>query len=87
MPKITKMMTPARKAPDASTYSGRFAIRLRELREKAGLTVQEVAVRLETTFVTVHNWESGKPTVRLDVLPQLAEMYGLKEVRNLFPKK
>ncbi len=80
------MMVP-KKQPDTSTYSGRFAVRLYELRQKAGLSAEQVAEKLETTAVTVYSWESGKPTVRLDILPKLAELYGLKEVRNLFPTK
>jgi len=80
-------MSRKRKEVDTSTYGGRFAIRLYELRQKAGYTAEQVAEALETTTVSVHNWESGKPTIRLEVLPKLAELYGLSDVRTLFPRK
>ena len=77
---------PARKQPDSSTYSGRFAIRLRMLREKAGLTVQEVAEKTGIPKKSLYDWEAGKPTFRLDAIPELAEVLGVK-VRTLLPEK
>ncbi len=68
------------------TYSGRFAIRLRELREKAGLTVPELAERIGVPAQTIYHWEIGKPTFRLDLIPALAEIYGI-EPRELLPEK
>jgi len=82
-----KNMTRTRKPVDAGTYEGRFAIRPRALREKAGLSAEQVANALKTTTVSVHNWESGKPTIRLEVLPKLAELYGFADVRTLLPRK
>lgn len=79
-------MGPARKAPDISTYSGRFAVRLRTLREKAGLTVEEVAEQIEVPAKTIYHWEIGKPTFRLDHIPALATAFGVKP-RTLMPEE
>lgn len=81
------MMAPARKEPDKNTYSGRFAIRLRTLREKAGLTPQEVAAALGISDVSYYSLESGPPTIRMEYLPKLAEIFCLKSPRALLPEK
>lgn len=59
-------MTPKRKEPDLSTYAGRFAARLRTLREKAGLTVEQVASTLGVSYRAVYhfsraNWTAYVP--------------------------
>ena len=79
-------MNPARKEPDVSTYSGRFAVRLRTLREKKGLTVQEVADATGIAKKSLYDWEAGKPTFRLDAIPEIAEALGVKP-RTLLPEK
>lgn len=81
------MMTPARKEPDKETYSGRFAIRLRELREKAGLTPEQVASCLGVTKDTIYNWEAARTFPKPDQLPLLSESLGVRSVRMLFPEK
>jgi transcriptional regulator with XRE-family HTH domain len=80
-------MSPARKEPDTSTYSGRFAVRLRSLREKAGLTHEEVATAMSVTLNTIYHWEQGKHFPKPDQLPQLMEILKLKTVWALFPKR
>jgi transcriptional regulator with XRE-family HTH domain len=82
-----KPKMPARKSPDPSTYSGRFAIRLRALREKAGLTVEEVAASIEMKAATVYSWESGRTEPKVDQYPLLAKQYGLAIPRTLLPEK
>jgi len=77
-------MSPARKEPDTSTYSGRFAVRLRTLREKAGLSHEEVANLLETTETTVYRWEAGLRQPQISDLPNIAEVLKVK-VRTLIP--
>ena len=79
------MMTPARKEPDKTAYSGRFAIRLRELREKAGLTPEQVAERLDVTANAVYRWEGDLNYPRISLFPKIAELYNLKIVRELLP--
>ena len=83
-------MSPARKPVDQSTYSGRFAARLRELREKAGLTGEEFsdAIRAEGYKLgsrTYYDWESGRTTPPLDVFPILAKLFKFKSPRALLP--
>jgi len=85
MPKVGNMR-PARKEPDTATYSGRFAVRLRTLREKAGLSIAELADITGIHPKSLYDWEAGKPTFRLDVLPDLAEALGVKP-RTLLPEK
>ena len=77
MTKRKIMMTPARKEPDANTYAGRFAIRLKNLREKAGLTVPDVAEKVGVTPTTIYDWESTKTQPKISVLPKLAEALGV----------
>jgi transcriptional regulator with XRE-family HTH domain len=67
-------------------YSGRFSIRLRKLREKAGLTIPEIAALTAIPVQTLYNWERNKATPPIDVFPILAEAYGVK-VRTLLPEK
>jgi len=80
-------MTPARKEPDASTYAGRFAIRLKLLREKAKLTHKEIAEKIGVTVTTYYRWESSENFPKADQFPLLADALGLKTVRVLFPEK
>ncbi len=84
-------MTPAQKPIDDSTYSGRFAARLRELREKAGLTVEQVAEAMESNGYKMaarsfYHWEQAKRDPPLDAFPALAKALG-QSVRNLMPKE
>ena len=80
-------MGPARKEPDTSKYSGRCAKRLRQLRERAGLTVEQLAEMLGVSYRTVYHWESGRSDVKLDYLPTLAEIFGLKPPRYVLADK
>ncbi len=84
-------MNPAPRQPDHSTYSGRFAARLRELREKTGMTGQEMveAVKREGYEVkqtTYYNWESGKSEPPLEAFPAIAKALGKKSPRILLPE-
>ena len=83
----TRRMSPARKSPDTSTYSGRFAVRLRSLREKAGLSVEELADELEISTISVYKWEQGKSAPNVADFLKIAEALQLKSVRTLFPEK
>lgn len=80
-------MGPARKAPDTSTYSGRFAVRLRALREKAGLSVEEVAEAVGVKPITVYGWEQGRSAPHIDALPAIAEVFNYKRARDVLPEK
>lgn len=87
-------MSPARKNVDVSTYSGRFAARLRMLREKAGLTVDEVVARVDSynksdrkspQASTYYGWEKDS-TPHFDLLPAIAKALKIS-VRDLMPDK
>ena len=75
-----------RKPVDVSTYEGRFAVRLRTLREKAGLTVDTLAEITGIPRQTLYDWESTKTSPPVKILPVLAEFLGVT-VRNLLPKE
>ena len=86
MPKTRNMPKP-RKAVDTSTYTGRFAVRLRSLREKAGLSVEELAEVLEVKIDTIYKWEQGATAPNVADFPKIAEALELNGIRVLFPNK
>lgn len=85
---------PAKKAPDQSTYSGKIAARIRQLREAKGWTVAELQERLNTRVPkamrvaqsTVHSWDSGGRSINPDYLPAIAGAFGLT-VGGFMPKE
>jgi transcriptional regulator with XRE-family HTH domain len=70
---------------DTSTYTGRFAERLRMLREKKGLSVEEVAESLGVTQQTVYTWEDGSRVLPPQKFQEVALLYKLKKVKDLLP--
>ena len=76
-----------RKEVDVSTFEGRFAVRLRKLREKTGMNVHELAEKSGVSKTTILNWESGirKPIVS-DTFLKLANALEVN-VRTLLPKE
>ena len=80
-------MARPRKEVDQSTYEGRFAARLKALRVKAGLSVQELAERMGVIDKTIYHWESGLHHPSIPDLSKLVEALNLKSVRTLFPEK
>jgi transcriptional regulator with XRE-family HTH domain len=81
-----KMSPRPRKEIDTSTYSGRFAARLRALRDNAGMTVPELAEKCGIPESTLFHWECGKRSPVNEEFPALAEALGVK-TRTLFPEK
>jgi len=77
-------MANKRKEVDAKMYSGRFAIRLRKLREKAGLAVEDIVKLTGIPKKTLYNWEAGERQPPVDAYPILAKAFGVK-VRTLLP--
>lgn len=76
-------------SPSTDTYRGRFAARLRELREKRGKSVDEFLASLNAAGVTVskaavYSWETGARVPSLDDLPTIADVLGVS-VRTLMP--
>lgn len=81
------MMTPARKEPDQTTYSGRFAVRLRSLREKAKLSPEQVSEALSVSLAAIYHWESGRSRPDVEYYPILAKLYKISSPRTLLPEK
>lgn len=52
-----------------------FAQKLRQMREKAGLTQGDLADKLDVSRPAVSSWESGKIRPRLNKLQQLAKLF------------
>lgn len=50
---------------------------MKELRQKAGLRAEEVAVQLDIAVSTIRNWEQGRtmPKLRLDQFALLCRLY------------
>lgn len=84
-------MTPARKEPDLGTYVGRVAARIRKLREKARMSVEEFAGRVSKeagttiSISTAYGWENGNNTPNLKMLPAIASALGVRKARNVLP--
>lgn len=80
-------MTPRqRKEVDASTYSGRFAIRLRELRDMENLSIEEVSKKSGIPVKTIYNWEQATRMPHFDMLPKIANSINVS-VRLLMPEE
>jgi transcriptional regulator with XRE-family HTH domain len=80
-----------RKPLDLSTYRARCADRLVKLREKKGLHADVVVESLQNLGLQVsrssfYRTESGTMDVDLNLVPALAELYGVTP-RGLFPEK
>ena len=78
---------PARKEPDKTTYSGRFAIRLRRLREDAGLTPEQAAEQIGISATAIYHWESGLKIPSVPKFPIISMVYNVKKARNLLPNE
>lgn len=79
------------KALDETTYSGRFAARMRMLREKTGLTGEQMAQAItdagfNCTQRQYYLWESSNAEPPLNAVPAIAKAYGVQP-RSLFPQK
>jgi len=84
---IKSVMPKPRKVVDTSTYTGRFAVRLRSLREKRGMSVEEFAENLGLSAITVYQWEQGKHAPSFDKIPEIAEFFGFKRTRDVLPER
>ena len=50
---------------------------LKKLRKDKGLTQQELAQEMETTKLTISNWENEKHTIKADKAQHLADYFGV----------
>ena len=75
-----------RNTVDTSTYSGRFAARMRALREKTGMTIPELAEKTGVSVATLYSWENASRSPVNDDLLNVAKGLNVN-VRNLLPKE
>lgn len=90
-PKGLSMNARPAKQVDTTTYSGRLAVRIHELRIKSGMTVDQLADAIraqgfEVKKITVYSWERGASSPHVDAFPYIARALGLKSVRALLPE-
>ena len=77
--------------PDTSTYRGRFAAGLRELRRRRFDTLDDFVIALQdndikVTKATVSGWETGYRVPSIELWPGLAATLRVS-VRSLLPKE
>ena len=65
-------------AQQGEFYKEVHPVRIRELRQQAGMTLQELADRCGVKHTAVLAWEQGKKLPRADKLPKLAAALGCK---------
>jgi len=85
-PPDSEDMSRQRKEIDTSTYTGKFALRLRELREKRGLSVDELAEKTGLSKRTLFSWEAATYSPSIEQLPTIADSLGVS-IAVLMPKK
>ena len=49
--------------------------RLKDARDKAGLTQQEVGESIGVSWMTVHRWEHDQRTISMDRLERISQLY------------
>ena len=62
----------------------RVGAQLRQWRTGEGLTLQEVADRLEVSLATASRWETGSTKLSLDTYSRLADLYGVSDESRLY---
>ena len=62
----------------------RLGENIRAYREKAGLTLRELADAVGVTHATLSRYETGKSTPRYDILKQIARAVGVDDVYYLY---
>jgi len=76
-----------RKTVDTSSYAGRFAVRLKELREKRKLSVEEAAELIGIAPTTIYGWETGYRQPHISEFPKIAEILGIKKAKDILPNE
>lgn len=76
---------------DTSTYSGRVAARVRELRAKKEWKIEDFWLRLrdiglDRSMNTLRAWESGRRLIHPNDYPAIAEAFGIS-IHSFLPKK
>ena len=74
-----------------TTYSGRLAAKLRQLRDRSEMSVTEVVKKINRAGIrvsdsTYYDWEGGRLKPNLDAMPALAEIFGFNHTRSVLPE-
>ena len=80
------MNRPSKEA-DIKTYTGRVAARMRALRLKAKLTVEQAAKELGMTPTAIYGWESAYAQPRVADFPKISKVYNVKKAKDLLPNE
>ena len=75
-----------RKTVDTSDYAGRFAVRLRSLRDKAKMSVPELSELTGYPVRNLQRWESGDRQPPINSFPIYAKAFGIS-IAKLLPKE
>ena len=76
-----------RKEIDTSTYEGRVAERLKALRLKAKLTVEQSADALKMVPTAIYGWEAAYSQPKVADFPKIAAVYKVKKAKDLLPNE
>lgn len=74
---IMSSMSKTRTPVDASTYSGKVAVRVRALREAKKWPVDRLADKLGISPKTLYCYEAGTRGIPVDLFPALAKALGV----------
>lgn len=69
---------------DTSEYSGRLAESIKQRRERAGLSQEQLAEEMGVSSGTIYHWENGNASPKWNQVPALAAALGVK-VHTLLP--
>lgn len=73
-----------RKEVNVTSYGGKFGVHLRTLRERAGMSVAELAETSQIPVATICDWEKNRRTPSISKFPELAAALKIK-VQKLLP--
>lgn len=59
-------------------------LKLREVRKKRGIKMEQLAQELNVAVKTAYGWENGQANPSLDVFVRICRFYGIKDIMALF---
>ena len=89
--KIERMSPRKANEHDDTTFLGRFAARLKSLREFTGMDHEKAAIAItkagyEVTVSTIYRWEQGRTQPHVDAFPAISTAYSVS-IRSILPAK
>ena len=76
-----------KKPVDTETYEGRVAERLKMLRLKAKLSVEQAAIELSISPTAIYGWESAYSQPKVADFPKIAAIYKVKKAKDILPNE